>query len=100
MKSTSRCPRRRRTRAASFTPDAWEQLRGRLLDIHGERLREMDAHGIEMMVLSLNSPAVQAVLDPREAAAMARRANDLLAEDVQKASRPVPGICRAADAGP
>jgi len=67
-----------------FTPDAWTQLRGRLLDVHGERLREMDAHGIEMMVLSLNSPAVQAVLDPREAAAMARRANDLLAEDVGK----------------
>jgi len=67
-----------------FTPSAWEQLRGRLLDVHGERLREMDANGIEMMVLSMNSPAVQAVLDPRAAATMARRANDLLAEEVRK----------------
>ena len=67
-----------------FTPSAWEQLRGRLLDVHGERLREMDANGIEMMVLSMNSPAVQAVLDPREAATMARRANDLLADEVHK----------------
>ncbi len=67
-----------------FTPAAWEQLRARLLDVHGERLREMDAHGIEMMVLSLNSPAVQAVLDSGEAAAMARRANDLLAAEVAK----------------
>jgi 2,3-dihydroxybenzoate decarboxylase len=67
-----------------FTPNAWADLRRRLLDIQGERLREMDANGIELMVLSLNSPAVQAVLDPREAAALARRANDLLAAEVQK----------------
>ena len=67
-----------------FSPAAWAELRGRLLDMQDERLRQMNAHGIELMVLSLNSPAVQAVLDPPAAADMARRANDLLAAEVQK----------------
>ena len=35
----------------------------RLLDIQGTRLGEMDKHGIEMMILSLNAPADSG--DPR-----------------------------------
>ncbi len=67
-----------------FTAGAWADLKERLIGARDERLRQMDEHGIEMMVLSLNSPAVQAVLDPSQAAALARRANDLLAVEVQK----------------
>ena len=36
--------------------ETWRDLRVRLLDIQSERLRLMDAHGIETMTLSLNSP--------------------------------------------
>jgi gamma-resorcylate decarboxylase len=68
----------------NFAPHTWEQLKERLIDVQGERLRQMDEHGIEMMVLSLNAPAVQAVPDPAKAAALARRANDLLAAEVHK----------------
>ncbi len=50
--------------AALPVGDAWPELRARLLDIHDRRIREMDRHGIELMVLSLNAPAVQAVPDP------------------------------------
>jgi len=64
--------------------DAWPELRARLLDIHDRRIKEMDRHGIELMVLSLNAPAVQAVPDPRQAVELARRANDFLAERVAK----------------
>lgn len=67
-----------------FTADAWAQLRTRLLDVQDERLRQMNAHGIELMLLSLNAPAVQAVLEASAAAELARRANDLLAAEVQK----------------
>jgi 2,3-dihydroxybenzoate decarboxylase len=67
-----------------FSPGSWAQLQERLIDLHGQRLRQMDAHGIELMVLSLNAPVVQAVLDPSEAAALARRANDYLAAEVAK----------------
>jgi 2,3-dihydroxybenzoate decarboxylase len=44
----------------------------------------MDRHGIEMMILSLNAPAVQARLDPAEADGLARRANDFLADEVAR----------------
>jgi len=54
--------------SAGFVPgDYWRELSSRLLDIHEGRLRQMDAHGMEMMILSLNAPAVQAVPDPAKA---------------------------------
>jgi gamma-resorcylate decarboxylase len=69
--------------SAGFAPEAdWPELKARLLDIQDRRLREMDANGIEMMLLSLNAPAVQAVADPHAAAELSRRANDFLAEQV------------------
>jgi predicted TIM-barrel fold metal-dependent hydrolase len=64
--------------------ETWRDLRARLLDVQDIRLREMDDNGIEMMLLSLNSPAVQALTDPKVAAEVARRANDILAEEISK----------------
>ena len=64
--------------------DVWPELSARLVDIHGKRLRLMDKHGIEMTILSLNAPAVQAIPDPGRADEIARRANDFIAEQVQK----------------
>ncbi len=65
--------------------DRWADVRQRLLDIQRLRLSEMDKHGVETMILSLNSPAIQAVLDGKSAAELARRTNDILAEEVAKA---------------
>jgi predicted TIM-barrel fold metal-dependent hydrolase len=48
------------------------------------RLRELDKCGIEMMILSLNAPAVQAIHDTKRAIAVAREANDICAEHVAK----------------
>jgi gamma-resorcylate decarboxylase len=71
--------------SAGFVPDSyWPELKGRLLDIQERRLAEMDRHGIEMMILSLNAPAVQAIPDTGKADEIARRANDYLAEQVAK----------------
>jgi 2,3-dihydroxybenzoate decarboxylase len=71
--------------SAGFVPDSyWTELSARLLDIHEQRLQLMDKHGIEMMLLSLNAPAVQAIPDPQKANDIARRANDFLAEQVAK----------------
>ena len=64
-------------------PATWVDLRRRLLDIP-ERLAQMDALGIETLILSLNAPAVQAVYEPRKAVEMARIANDVLAEVIAK----------------
>lgn len=71
--------------SAGFVPgDYWRELSARLLDIQDRRLREMDAHGMQMMLLSLNAPAVQAIPSPAKANEVARRANDFLAEQVAK----------------
>ncbi|RXH41394.1 amidohydrolase family protein [Bradyrhizobium zhanjiangense] len=71
--------------SAGFAPaDDWRELEARLLDIHDRRLAEMDGHGIEMMLLSLNAPAVQAIPDRSRALELSRRANDFLAEQVAK----------------
>jgi gamma-resorcylate decarboxylase len=64
--------------------NVWPELEKRLMDIQEYRLRQMDAHGMEMMILSLNAPAVQAIHDPRKAVEVARRANDFLAAEVKK----------------
>jgi gamma-resorcylate decarboxylase len=70
--------------AGFVPPDYWSELQGRLLDMQDRRLREMDAHGIEIMLPSLNAPAVQAIFDRRKAIEIARRANDFLAGEVAK----------------
>jgi len=71
--------------SAGFVPgDYWVELKARLLDMQDRRLREMDANGIEMMLPSLNAPAVQAIPDRKQAIEIARRANDFLAGEVAK----------------
>jgi gamma-resorcylate decarboxylase len=67
-----------------WTEETWTELRARILDMHDRRLHEMDQHGVEMMVLSLNAPAVQSLPVIAEANDIARRANDYLAEQVRK----------------
>ncbi len=63
---------------------SWSELSARLLDIQERRLREMDENGIEMMLLSLNAPAIQAISDVGKAVDLARRANDFLADEIAK----------------
>jgi predicted TIM-barrel fold metal-dependent hydrolase len=70
--------------AGFVPPDHWPELKSRLLDVQDRRLRLMDRHGVEMMILSLNAPAVQAIPDPLRANDLARRANDALAAEVAK----------------
>ncbi|TDN69985.1 amidohydrolase family protein [Paraburkholderia sp. BL10I2N1] len=67
-----------------FTGDIWPQRRRQLLDLHEERIERMDACGIDYAILSLNAPAVQAITDTQQAIDVARRANDLLAEQVAR----------------
>ena len=67
-----------------FPDDVWAEVKDRVMDLHGRRIRLMDEHGIEMMLLSLNAPAVQAIPDPKKANEIARKANDYLAEQMAK----------------
>ena len=73
-----------------FGAHVWHDLRPRLLDMQDMRLGEMDRHGIEMMILSLNAPAVQAIHEIKTAIAVARLANDVLADEVAKGPAALP----------
>jgi len=63
---------------------AWPDIKRRLLDLKELRLPEMDEHGIERVILGLHNPAVQGIADARQAAEVARKANDTVAEFVAK----------------
>ena len=67
-----------------FGPHVWSELRHRLLDFHDQRLRLMDASGVEIMIVSLNAPAIQAIHDTNRAIEVAREANDVCAEHLRK----------------
>jgi predicted TIM-barrel fold metal-dependent hydrolase len=67
-----------------FGAHVWPELRYRLLDFHDQRLRLMDASGVEIMIASLNAPAIQAIGNVKRAAEVARQANDVLAQEVAK----------------
>jgi gamma-resorcylate decarboxylase len=71
-----------------FGAHVWEELGPRLTDFRDKRLHLMDASGVEIMILSLNAPAVQAIHDVKQAILVAREANDVLAAEMrQRADR-------------
>ncbi len=60
-------------------PHVWAEASRRLLDLTGERLAEMDTSGVDVAVLSLNSPGLQAETDAATAVRAATTVNDFLA---------------------
>ena len=56
-----------------------------LLDVHGERLKEMDENNVEFMALSLSAAGAQAVSDQAASEKLASLANDRLEAEVMKA---------------
>ena len=71
--------------SAGFVPASyWPELKHRLLDIQQRRIEEMDRNGVELMILSLNAPTVQAVANAQSAYELSRRANDFLADQIAR----------------
>ena len=70
-----------------FPKDVWPKFSARIMDLMKERIEEMDAGGMDMMILSLNSPAIQAIYDPARAVEVAKKANDTMAEAIAKNSK-------------
>jgi 2,3-dihydroxybenzoate decarboxylase len=67
-----------------FGAHVWTDLGHRLVDFQDTRLRFMDETGVEIMIASLNAPAIQGIPDVKRAVELARQANDVLAEEVAK----------------
>lgn len=62
-----------------WDPDEWEAMAAALQETDEVRLADMDAAGIEIAAVSLAAPCIQDIVDPVEATAAARAANDALA---------------------
>lgn len=91
--------------SAIAQPGVWAEASRRLLDFTEERLPEMDRAGLDMQVLSLNSPGIQAETDPSVAVRAASTVNDVLAGVIAEhptrfsgfAALPLQDPARAAD---
>jgi len=76
-----------------------QRVMRQLLDVEGERLEIMDAHGVDMHVLALTSPGVQ-TLPAQEAVGVAERGNDLLAELIKRHPTRFAGLATIAPQAP
>ncbi|WP_321797545.1 amidohydrolase family protein [Caballeronia sp. J97] len=65
-------------------PQVWEDAMRHLLDFTELRIPAMDAAGLDMQVLSLNAPGIQAEKDTSVAISRAKLMNDRLAEVIAK----------------
>lgn len=72
------------TRAFAGDSGQWDDFTQDLIDTDERRIAYMDKAGIELAILSLNAPAIQAILDTDEAIATAKKANDTLAAAVER----------------
>src|SRR5438309_746559 len=66
-----------------FARGAFAQLEAQLFNLDAERIAAMDTASIDLQVLSLLSPGVEQ-LDPADAVAVARDANDQLGAAVRR----------------
>lgn len=65
-------------------PEAWADASRRLPDLYDIRLALMDEVGLDVQVLSLNSPGIQAETDAAVAVREAEKVNDFLAGVIEK----------------
>jgi 2,3-dihydroxybenzoate decarboxylase len=68
------------------------EFRKQILEMGSGRIAEMDRGGVELCILSLVSPGIQSVPNPTPAIALARRANDYLAENIAKNPKRLKGF--------
>jgi predicted TIM-barrel fold metal-dependent hydrolase len=66
--------------------------RHKILDVGSGRIAEMDRGGLEICILSLTAPGVQAVPNITQAIAQARQTNDYLAENIAKNPKRLKGF--------
>ena len=68
------------------------ETRHKILDLGSGRIAEMDRGGLDICILSLTAPGVQAVPNVTQAVAQARRTNDYLAENIAKNPKRLKGF--------
>jgi 2,3-dihydroxybenzoate decarboxylase len=71
---------------------SYAALRLQLQDLGSGRIAEMDRGGVEVCILSLTSPGIQAITNARQAVEVSRQANDHLAENIAKNPKRLKGF--------
>lgn len=84
------------TADASYGSSRNVQFRATLEEIGQKRIAEMDRGGVEFCILSLVGPGIQGIPKVSDAIAIARRANDHLAESIAKNPRRFKGFAALA----
>src|ERR1700683_3565742 len=84
-------PGRKRKEQAAKVGGRLAKVFDQLGDVGDKRLADMDAAGIDMQVLSLTSPGCEQS-EAAEAMALAREANDFLAQAVKKYPKRFAGL--------
>lgn len=79
---------------------AAEKLFAQLADLGAARIAEMDAAGIDMQLLSINSPGTEQCETADDAIATARDANDVLADAVRRHPTRFAGLAALPTAAP
>src|SRR5215470_15173843 len=68
------------------------ETRHKILDLGSGRIAEMDRGGLDICILSLTAPGIQAVPNITQAVAQARRTNDYLAENITRNPKRLKGF--------
>jgi len=72
--------------------DLHPETQHKILDLGSGRIADMDRGGLDICILSLSAPGVQAIPQITQAIAQARRTNDYLAENIAKNPKRLKGF--------
>ena len=84
------------TASASYAARGSPEFQRQIQDLGSGRIAEMDRGGVEVCILSLVGPGIQAITNPRQAVEVARQANDHLAENIAKNPKRLRGFAALA----
>src|SRR5262252_4835262 len=84
------------TESVSYAAPGSPEFQRQIKDLGAGRIAEMDRGGIEVCILSLVGPGIQAITDTRQAVEIARQANDHLAENIAKNPKRLRGFAALA----
>jgi len=85
-----------RTEKSSYASFGGPEFQSQIKDLGSGRIAEMDRGGIEVCIMSLVGPGIQAIPNSNQAAEVARRANDHLAENIAKYPKRLKGFAALA----
>jgi gamma-resorcylate decarboxylase len=84
------------TEKSSYASFGGPEFQGQIKDLGSGRIAEMDRGGIEVCIVSLVGPGIQAIPNSNQAVEVARRANDHLAESIAKNPKRLKGFAALA----